>query len=115
MPYCSYCGNLISDAATACPKCGNATSTAQATTGRVRVEPMSIVSLVLGIAGLLSAFIPLVGLVPPILAVGLGTSSLKTIESDRTLEGRSMASTGRVLGWVGIGLSALWLTIVVVA
>ena len=111
MAYCENCGQEMSDQATACPKCGHP---ARATGGAVslgrRTEGSATASLVLGIAGLVVC-----PLVCSILAVIFGNQAKRKIGSDPSLDGEGMAKAGVILGWVGIGLAALGIIIVIIA
>jgi hypothetical protein len=64
---------------------------------------MAIISLVAGILGL--SFFPLIGSIIAIITGMLGRKEIR--ESAGTLGGEGMATAGLVLGWIGIGLSAL--------
>ena len=64
---------------------------------------MAIISLIAGILGL--TLFPLLG---SIVAVITGSMAKKEIqESAGALGGEGMATAGQVMGWIGIGLSAI--------
>jgi hypothetical protein len=103
MPFCTFCGNQISDAAPACPKCGHPAGVG--ITGRPvgrRTEGLAVASLALGIGGF-----TVCPLICSIIAVILGTQARRRIHQDPTLEGDAMARAGIILGWVGIGVVGL--------
>lgn len=99
MAFCTNCGTQMSDAATACPQCGHPRGLPG--TGR-RTEGTAIASLILGIAGLIMC-----PLIPSIIAIILGSQARTKIANDPSLDGEGLAKTGVILGWVGIGLTAL--------
>ena len=71
---------------------------------------MAIVSLIAGILGL--TFFPFLG---SIVALVTGSMAKKEIrESAGTLGGEGMATAGSIMGWVGIGLSAIGFCVVCV-
>jgi hypothetical protein len=101
--FCTYCGSDMSDAATACPKCGHPRGGASArTAGGRRTEGSAVASLVLGIAGFVVC-----PLICSVIAVVLGNQAKTKIAIDPSLDGEGMAKAGVILGWIGIGLSAL--------
>ena len=68
---------------------------------------MALISLIAGILGL--TFFPLIG---SIVAVITGPMAKKEIqESNGMLGGEGMATAGQVMGWIGLGLSALGLCV----
>ena len=68
---------------------------------------MALVSLIAGILGL--TFFPIIG---SIVAVITGPMAKKEIqESGGALGGEGMATAGQVMGWIGIGLSAIGLCV----
>lgn len=73
---------------------------------------MAIVSLVLGILGLIGA-LPLIG---PIGALIAGQSAKKDIQlHPEQYSGENFAQAGIVLGWIGIAVSVLMLAVVCLA
>lgn len=112
MAFCTYCGNELSDSATACPKCGHPrglspVGAAEAAgpggpAGMRRTDGTAIASLILGIAGLVAC-----PLIPSILAVIFAQQSRQKIAADPALEGAGLAKAGLILGWIGIGVSLL--------
>jgi hypothetical protein len=80
-----------------------------------RTEGNAVASLVLGIVGVMFFFFPVIGLIPAVLALFLSSTARKRLAADPSLEGRGLATAGRVLGWVGVGIGILWLAIVIVA
>lgn len=106
MAFCSHCGTEMSDAAVACPKCGQPRQLPRVAN---RTEGSAVASLVLGILGIIAC--PLVLSIP---AVIIGNQAKRKLAEDPTLEGESMARVGVILGWVGIGLAALGLAIAIV-
>lgn len=73
---------------------------------------LAIVSLVLGILGL-AQFLPLVG---PIGAIVAGKMAEKEIhELPAQYRGANLARAGILLGWIGIGLFAIGLILVLLA
>lgn len=54
-------------------------------------------------------------MVGPILAVVFGTKARREIDgSDGRQTGRGMATAGIVLGWIGIGLTVLWIVVLAI-
>jgi hypothetical protein len=104
MAYCENCGSQMSDQATFCPQCGHPQRGVAAAMGVRRTEGSATASLVLGIAGLV--FCPLV---LSVLAIIFGNQAKRKIAADPMLEGEGMAKAGVVLGWIGIGLSVVWI------
>jgi uncharacterized membrane protein YvbJ len=96
--YCTYCGQQISDAATACTQCGHpiAPLSSPAMANR-RTENLAVASLVLGLAGFVVC-----PLVCSIIAVVLGYQARRRLDEDPTLDGEGMAKAGIILGFVGI-------------
>ncbi len=73
---------------------------------------MAIVSLVLGILGLIGA-LPLIG---PIGALIAGQSAKKEIQlHPDAYSGENMAQAGIVLGWIGVAVSVLLIAVVCLA
>ena len=103
MAYCTYCGQQLSDAATACTKCGHPVgqSAAPPATYR-RTENLAVASLVLGLAGFVVC-----PLVCSIIAVVLGYQARRRLDEDPTLDGEGMAKAGIILGWVGIAFGVV--------
>ena len=64
---------------------------------------MAVVSLVTGILGL--TFFPLIGSIVAIVTGIMGRKEIQ--ESGGTLGGEGMATAGLVMGWIGVGLTAL--------
>lgn len=110
MVYCENCGNQLSELATACPKCGHPQGAARAATERPRMEGTAIVSLILGIFGVISC--PVILSIP---AVVVGNQARQKIRSDPSLDGDALAKAGVILGWIGIGIAALALLGFIVA
>ena len=78
----------------------------------VQTHTLAIVSLILGILGL-AQVLPLVG---PIGAIISGKIAEKEIRERPDLYiGSNLAQTGITLGWIGIGLFALGLVLVLLA
>lgn len=106
MAFCANCGTELSDQAPSCPKCGHPRFTGP---GR-RTESGAIVSLVLGILGIIAC--PLVLSIP---AVIVGNRARATIRENPELEGDPMARAGVILGWIGIALAGVGIAIGVIA
>ena len=108
MAFCQSCGSQIADQAVMCPNCGHMQ---QAASGQAfgmqsaarRTEGTAIASLILGIAGLVVCPV-----ICSVLALVFGSQAKGRISNDPSLEGAGMARAGVVLGWIGIGLGALW-------
>lgn len=107
MPYCSNCGTEMADQAVSCPSCGHPAPHARPAAGR-RTEGTAVASLVLGIAGFI-----ICPLIPSILAIVFGNQAQGKIRQDPSLEGDGMAKAGVILGWIGVGLAALGILIVI--
>lgn len=72
-------------------------------------HPLAIVSLVLGILGVI-AVLPVIG---PIGAIIAGIAAKKEILQNPTqYSGENLAQAGVVLGWIGVALSVLLLTVI---
>jgi hypothetical protein len=69
-----------------------------------------VASLVLGIA---QVFLCIVGTVPALVFGYIGRNQID--QSGATQSGRGLAIAGIVLGWVGVGLAALYGVIVAIA
>jgi hypothetical protein len=70
---------------------------------------LAIASLVCGIAGFFCV-------IPAVVAVVLGYRARTQIdESAGQQSGRGMAMAGIILGWIVIGLTVLWLLVVIIA
>lgn len=79
---------------------------------RPTTNGFAVASLVLGIAGFAFCLV----LVGPILALVFGYRARREIDGSGGLQtGRGMATAGIVLGWVGIGFTALWFVAIVAA
>lgn len=134
MAFCPSCGAPAQGAAF-CATCGRALaggpvvqappSTIPAPLGQpyavsvhvaeAKTSGMAIASLVFGIMGLLTGWIPVVGVtgwVMAILAIVLGASALSQINrSAGQVGGKGMAISGIVLGIATLGIAILFLTI----
>lgn len=111
MPFCTNCGTQMADTAQACPQCGHPGPRPQGgVAGARRTEGTAVASLVLGIAGLVVC-----PLICSILAVIFGSQAQGRIRADPSLEGEGMAKAGSILGWVGIGLTAIGIVVFVFA
>lgn len=108
MAYCENCGTEVSPAALSCPKCGHPFQRGAGAPAARRTEGTAIASLVLGVLGIVGCLI-----VAPILAIVFGTQARSKLAADPALEGEGMAKAGVVLGWVGLGLSVLWILLLV--
>ena len=64
-----------------------------------RTEPFAIASIVCAVANFFA--IPIIG---AILGIVFGKMAQKNIAENPALEGASLARTGIILGWVGLGL-----------
>jgi hypothetical protein len=106
MAFCVNCGNELSDQAPVCPRCGHPRAAAQPR----RTEGLAIGALILGILGITSC--PLIASIP---AVILGSQARARIEQDPALEGEGIARAGVILGWIGIGLSVLFIAAFIAA
>jgi hypothetical protein len=69
-----------------------------------RTSGYAVAALVLGIAGLF-----VFPLIPSILAIVFGQRAKDEIRTNPAVAGEGLATAGLVLGWVGVGLSALGL------
>lgn len=112
MAYCENCGNELSDQAVACTKCGHpraggAAPAFYATARPRRTEGTAVTALVLGILGIIAC--PLLLSIPAII---LGNQAKSKIRSDPSLDGEGMANAGVILGWVGVGIGALGLILI---
>jgi hypothetical protein len=139
MVQCLYCGRDLSPRAPACPRCGEpgpaapmpGTSSFQpggsppppapgppsdrytvesvlATASRT--EPYAIASIVCAVANFLGLFV-----VGAVLAVVFGKMAERRIAENPALEGASLARTGVIVGWVGVGIGALMLLLGITA
>lgn len=108
MPYCSNCGTEMAEQAVSCPSCGHPAPRARPAAGARRTEGTAVASLVLGIAGFI-----ICPLIPSILAIVFGNQAQRKIGQDPSLEGDGMAKAGVILGWIGVGLAALGILIVI--
>lgn len=122
MPYCANCGNQVDAGSASCPNCGRSTGTEVAGAASSYSSPVAtpvatprrtdgkaVASLVLGIVGLVAC-----PLVPSIIALVLGNQSRSNIAADPTLDGEGMAKAGVILGWIGIGIFAIGISLWVV-
>ncbi len=65
----------------------------------------------LGIAGLVLCLV----VIGPVLALVFGYKSRREIdESGGRQTGRGMSTAGIVLGWIGVGFTALWVVLIVI-
>jgi len=72
---------------------------------------MAVASMVLGIAGFAFCLV----LIGPILALVFGYKGRRQIDESNGMQtGRGMATAGIILGWVGIGLTVLWVVLVII-
>jgi hypothetical protein len=78
--------------------------------GLRRTDGQAVAALIFGIVGLVVC-----PLIPSIVAVILGSQARARIASNPDLDGDGLAKAGVILGWVGIGLSALGVVFVVLA
>lgn len=65
------------------------------------ISGTALSSLVFGILGLTA--LPLIG---PIAAILLAGKAEGQIQSDQTLDGLGLARAGRIMGWIGLALTA---------
>jgi hypothetical protein len=71
----------------------------------------AVASLVLGIVGLALCLV----VVGPILALVFGYKARREIDESNGLQtGRGLATAGIVLGWIGVGLAALWIVLIAI-
>lgn len=104
--FCEHCGKELSDLAISCPSCGHPRRSAGAaiTVGARRMEPYAIVSLCCAIGNFV--VLPVVG---AILGIVFGNMALDRIRQDPSLDGEGMAQAGRVIGYIGLALTALFI------
>lgn len=105
MPYCTSCGTEVAAGAATCPSCGHPQGQAFGAPSYAvapRTDGQAITSLVLGIVGLIMC-----PLIPSIIAVIIGNQARQRLAADPSLQGEELARVGVILGWIGIGLSAL--------
>ena len=112
MAFCENCGQQVSEQAAACPNCGHPIARAPAAYvgGVKRTEGTAIASLVLGIAGFVVC-----PLILHILAIVFGNQAKRKIQANPSLEGESMAKAGVILGWIGLGITAIVGIIIIAA
>jgi hypothetical protein len=83
--------------------------------GKGETNGLAITSLVLGIAGFFVTFLCGVGIIAWILALVFGYRAKSQIdETGGQQQGRGMAVAGIVLGWIGTGLFALGILILII-
>ncbi len=123
MAACLNCGRELSPRAVACPQCGEPGPAAVPAGGAVgypppppssahqpgsvgsvisavpRTEPFAIASIVCAVANFFGIFI-----IGAILGIVFGKMAQKIIAQNPALEGASLARTGIIIGWVGLGL-----------
>jgi hypothetical protein len=73
-----------------------------------RTEPFAIASIVCAVANFFGAF-----LIGAILAIVFGKIAQKNMAQNPALEGVSLARTGIIVGWVGIGLFVAFILVAV--
>lgn len=79
-----------------------------------RIEGTAVGSLVCGILAVVFVIL-CVGLILGVIAVVLGIGASRKIDrSGGALQGRGLAIAGQVLGWIGIGLSAVWIVLLII-
>jgi hypothetical protein len=104
MAFCAYCGNQLSDSASACPSCGHPTGVGPdvivSTHTQKPPEGFAVASLVSAIAGF--SVLPFIGC---ILAVVFGNMAMSKLRDDPSKGGEGLARAGIVVGWIGIGLT----------
>lgn len=83
-----------------------AAAAAPVTPGAARTEPLAVAALVVGIVGLALALVPVIGLVPTAVALALGVVARGRVRRT-TRRGSGLATSGIVLGAVGLVLSAI--------
>lgn len=86
MKFCTHCGNEISDESIVCVKCGCAVAKSAGTksipTDEATTAPNSHASLILGIVGIVFAFLfALVGHITSIIGIILGIKEYRETES----------------------------------
>jgi hypothetical protein len=106
VPFCANCGRELSPAAIACPNCGHpgpAAASRPAGAGK-RTEGFAIASIVCSITSFF--LVPVIG---GILGITFGRIARKRIAENPTLGGDEVARVGIILGWIGLGLSVLFI------
>lgn len=98
--YCKVCGTRCLDDAAFCPRCGSPLQNQQTNGDESGNMRLGIISLVLGITGLLAWIIPIFGLPIGVTALVFGISGLKK-------SGRGMAIAGIVLGIICLVLTII--------
>ncbi|GAH58314.1 unnamed protein product [marine sediment metagenome] len=110
--YCQSCGNLISEKAVMCPKCGFMVKSIPRTVAiGDRINPMAIISLITGIVSLPCGWLWGAGIVFAIPAIILGILDLRNINKCKSSSrGKGFDIAGIVCG----GLSIFSFIIVIV-
>lgn len=130
--FCFKCGSAMSDDAQSCPSCGTARPAMAGTVAPLApanvppgnaspvvapryvamqpTEDKAVISMVLGILGLVS-FSILAG-IPAIIVGNMSRNNIRA--SAGRLGGEGMATAGIVMGWVSVGLAGLGVLVVII-
>ncbi len=82
------------------------TGPAGPTTARPGADPVAIIALVVGLLGILLVFAPVIGLIAPIAALVLGLVARSRLRTSGCA-GRGIATSGVVLGAIGLAMSLI--------